>query len=61
MAEVRFYGAYGVCGVCVAIVINSCIKYALNKCSSKCFSIFYDHTAVYDLLCYGTRTVPKRA
>ena len=38
--EVRFYVAYGVCGVRVASHINSGIKYAINKCSSKCFSVF---------------------
>ena len=39
MAKVRFYGAYGVCCVRVASVINSGMKFAINKCSSKCFSI----------------------
>ena len=61
MAEVRFDGAYGVCGVCVASVINSGIKYAINKFSSKCFSVFYDNTAVNDLLCQGIRIVQTRA
>ena len=58
MAELRFDGAYGVCGVRVASVINSGIKYAINKSSSKCFSILYDNTAVYDLLCHGIKIVP---
>ena len=53
MAEVRFDGAYGVCGVRVACVISSGIKYAINKCSSKCFSIFYDNSTVHDLLYHG--------
>ena len=61
MAEVRFDGAYGVCGVRVASVINSGIKYAINKCSSKCFSIFYDNTTVHDLLSHGIRIVPTWA
>ena len=34
MAEVRFDGAFGVCGVRVASVIDSGISYAINKCSS---------------------------
>ena len=50
MAELRFDGAYGVCGVRVASVIKSGIKYAKNKCSSKCSSIFYTNTTVHDLL-----------
>ena len=58
-AEVRFYGAYGVCGVRVASVISSGIKYSINKRSSKCFSIFYDDTTVYELLCHGIRVVPS--
>ena len=33
--------------------INSGIHDAINKCSSKCFSIFYDYTKVHDLLCDG--------
>ena len=37
MAEVRFDGAYGVCGVCVASALNMCIENATNKCSSKYF------------------------
>ena len=48
MAEVRFYGAYGVCGVCVASALNMCIKSATNKFSSNCFSYFYDNTTVDD-------------
>ena len=60
MEDVRFDGAYGVCGVCVASVINSGIKYAINKCSSKCFSIFYDNTTEHNLLCHGIRNVPIR-
>ena len=59
--EVRFYGAYGLCGVCIASVINSGIKYAINKCSSKFFSIIYDYTTVHDLLCHGIRVVPTWA
>ena len=58
MAEVRFYGAYGVCGVRVASAINSAIKDAINKFSSKCFSLFYDITTVHELLCHGIRNVP---
>ena len=61
MEEVRFYGTYGVCGVRVASVIISCIKCAINKYSSKCFSIFYDNTAVNDLLCHGIRILPTWA
>ena len=48
MVEVRFDGAYGLCGVRVASVINSGIKCAINKCSSKCFSYFYYNTTVHD-------------
>ena len=56
-AEVRFYGAYSVCGVRVASVINSGMMYATNECRSKCFSIIYDNTTVHDLLCHGIRIV----
>ena len=35
-AEVLFFGAYGECGVCLASIISSGIKSAINKCSSKC-------------------------
>ena len=38
----HFYGAYGVCGVRVASVINSGIKDSRIRCGSKCFSNFYD-------------------
>ena len=58
MAEVRFDGAYGVCGVRVASVINTGIKNAINKCSFKCSSIFYDNTTVHELLRHGIRIVP---
>ena len=34
---------------------------ALNKCSSKCFSVFYDYTKAHDLLCDGIRIVQTRA
>ena len=61
MAEVRFDGAYGLCGVRVAKVTNSGIKYARNKCSSRCYLIIYDYTAVHDLLCHGIRVVPRWA
>ena len=57
MAVVRFGGAYGVCGVRVASVINSGVKYAINKCSSKCYSIFYDNTTAHDSLFHGIRVV----
>ena len=49
-AEVRFYGACGVCGVRAACVVNSGIQEGINKFSSKLFSIFYDNIAVLDLL-----------
>ena len=61
MAEVRFYGAYGVCGGCAASVISSGKQGAIDKCSSKCFSISYDYTKVNDLLCDGIRIVQTRA
>ena len=48
MAEVRFDGAFGVCGVCVASALNICIENATKKCSSKCFSYFYDNSTVHD-------------
>ena len=54
----HFYGAYSACGVRVASVINSGITGAINKCSSKCFSVFYDNIAVRDLLCYELRILP---
>ena len=38
MAKVRFDGACGVCGVCVASALNICKESATEKCSSKCFS-----------------------
>ena len=57
-AGVRIYGTYGVCGVRVASAINSGIKYFINKCSSKCISIFYDNTTAHDLLSHGIRIVP---
>ena len=60
-AEVRFYDAYVVCGVRVASLINSGVKYAINKCSFKCLSILCDNTAVHELLCHGKRTVPTWA
>ena len=60
-AEVRLYGAYGACGVRVASVINNGIHDAINKCSYKCFSIFYDNIIVHDLLCHGIRVVPTWA
>ena len=61
MAEGRFDGAYGVCGVRVASAIKTGIKDSINKCSSKCFSIIYDYTTVHDLLCDGIRIVLTRA
>ena len=60
-AKVRFYGTYGVCCACVASVINSGIHDAINICSSKCISIFYDYIELQDLLCDEIRTVPTRA
>ena len=60
-AQVRFYGACGVYGGCVASVINSGIHDAINKCSSKCFSIFYDCTTLNELLCDGIRVFQTRA
>ena len=61
MAEARFDGAYGVCGVRVASIISSGIKFAINKCSSKCFSVIYDYTTSHDLLCHGIGVVPTWA
>ena len=43
-----FNGAYDVCGGCLASIINSGIHDAINKCSSNCFSIFYDYTKAHD-------------
>ena len=57
MAEVPFCGAYGLCRVRVASVINSGIHNDINKCSSKCLLIFYDNTTAHDLLCHGIRIV----
>ena len=57
----RFYDAYGVCGGCVAGVINSGIHGAINKVVLNAFSIFYDYTKVNDLLCDGARVVQTRA
>ena len=56
----RFYGTYGVCGGCVASVIRSGIHDAINKCSYKCFLIFYDYTKVHDFLCDGVGIVQTR-
>ena len=53
MAKVRFYGAYGACGVYVASALSMCIENATNKCSSKCSSYFYDNTTVHDFICHG--------
>ena len=60
MTEVRFDSAYGVYGVRVAGYLCG-IKYFINKCSSRCVSIFYDNTTLHDLLCHGIRTVPTWA
>ena len=59
--QVRFYGAYGECGGCVASFINIGIPGAINKCSSKCLTKFCDYTKVLDLLCDGIRIVLTRA
>ena len=48
MAKVRFDGAYGVCVDRVAGVLNMCLDNATNKCSSKCFTYFYDNTTLHD-------------
>ena len=53
MAEVRFDGSYGVCGVCVASALNMFIKNAKKKRSSKCLSYFYDNVTVHEQLCHG--------
>ena len=58
MAEVRFGGAYGLCGVRVASVMNSGIKFAINKCGFKCFSIMKHNTTEHDLPCHGIKNVP---
>ena len=49
-----FCDAYGVCGGCTASVISSGIHDAINKCNSKCYSIYCDCTTVHELLFDGT-------
>ena len=41
---------YVACGVRVASDISSGLKDSIKQCSSNCFSIFYDYTAVHDIL-----------
>ena len=57
-AEVRCYGAYGLCGVRVASVINNGKQDATNKSSTKCFSIFYNNITAHDLLYHEKRIAP---
>ena len=47
MANVLFYGAYGVCVVRVDSVLNSGMFFGTNKCRSQCFSYLYYTTTVH--------------
>ena len=49
------------CSQCDLVRFYGGIHDAINICSSKCFSIFYDNTKVQDLLCDGIGIVLTRA